>query len=122
MKLLLTACVAVVPLLAHAGLVFEEDTTPAAQQFVPVAPKPEWRGLKGDTVEQTLRRWAKDEWTIVYDTATQYELLAPVRFEGDFDDAVAQFISLYSKADIPLDAQIQKEQRVVYITSRGGRK
>lgn len=122
MKLIVIACAAITPLLAHAGLVFEEEAPPAQQQFVPVIPKPEWRGLKGETVEQTLRRWAKEDWTIVYDTATQYELLAPVRFDGEFDEAVVQFISLYGKADIPLDAQIQKEQRVVYITSRGGRK
>ena len=122
MKLFLTACLLAIPLLAHAGLVFEESTVVPTDQFVPVAPKPDWRGLKGDTVEQTLRRWAKDDWTIVYDTTTQYELLAPVVFEGDFDSAVAQFISLYAKADIPLEVQIQKTQHVVYVTSRGGRK
>lgn len=110
---------------AWAGLVFTDEQVaqqaPVAKElFKPVAPKPVWRGIKGESLSEALNRWATDEkWTVIWDTKTDYQLFADVVFEGELDVAVMDFIRLYKDAPQPLRVEVQKPQHVIYVTNAG---
>lgn len=110
---------------AFAGLVVYDDAAPppvtggAAPQFRPAPVKEVWIGEIGTSVKAAIAQWSdKAGWSVVWDTKIDYPLMAPVRFEGTFDEAVGQFIRLYERAEQPLVVDIQPGQKVVYITQR----
>lgn len=92
-----------------------------ASEVKPLAIKPQqvWTGEAGSTLRDTIMRWAaKEKWTVIWDTKTDFPLEAPVRFAGRFDEAAAQFITLYEHSEKPLVADISLQQSSIYITDR----
>lgn len=141
-KLILTW--ALIPVVAFAGLqVVDEpasqpklspglqaalNITPQAQpvavaplqiKAIAIKPKEVWVADAGSTVRDTIQLWAaKAKWTIVWDSKTDFPLRGPLRFEGRFDEAVAQFITMYEESDKPLVADISLQQSLIYVTNR----
>jgi hypothetical protein len=110
---------------AFAGLVVYDDAAPpppptaSIPLFRPAPVKEVWIGDVGTSVKAAIAQWSdKAGWSVVWDTKIDDPLMAPVRFEGTFDEAVGQFIRLYERAEQPLVVDIQPGQKVVYITQR----
>ena len=79
----------------------------------------EWTADAGSTLHAEVNKWAeRANWTVIYDSSVDYPLLAELRFEGRFDQAVGQFIRLYERSSRPLLVDISMSQRVVFITER----
>ena len=115
------------PSITSAGLVIADETVlpavSAPRQIVQIQPlliqKEVWKGDNGSSLRMSILKWAeKAHWNVVWDTKTDYPLLAPVQFEGRFEEAVSQFIQLYEAAEQPLVADIQIQQSLIYITNR----
>jgi hypothetical protein len=116
---------ACVPAVALAGLTVEDEATQTAAvaHVVPVKIEvikaEKWMANAGGTLRSEIMRWAdKAGWKVVYESKTDYRLEGDVPFEGRFDEAVAQFIRLYERAEKPLVVDISMKQRLVYITER----
>ena len=93
----------------------------APLQIKPIAIKPKevWVAEAGSTLRDTIQTWAaKAKWTIVWDSKMDFPLRGPLRFEGRFDEAVAQFITMYEQSDKPLVADISLQQSLIYVTNR----
>lgn len=114
------------PAIASAEMVVVDELSPPVGAVAPIiqikpipVPKEAWVGESGSSMKATIMAWAgKAHWNVVWDTKTDYPLLAPVKFEGHFDEVVAQFIHLYEVAEQPLVADIQPQQNLIYITNR----
>lgn len=115
------------PAIASAEMVLVDELTPpvggAVAPIIQIKPIPiqkqVWTGESGSSMKATIMAWSsKAHWNVVWDTKTDYPLLAPVTFEGRFDEVVAQFIRLYEVAEQPLVADIQPQQNLIYITNR----
>lgn len=128
-KCLLPLPLLLLPLLSYAGLTVVDETplAPAdalpASPVVQIRPAPEtWEGKDGSTLRESIEVWArKAGWRVIWDKSAEdvdYALLAPVRFQGPFDEAASAFIKLYEKAKKPLLIDIQATQKLIYITTR----
>lgn len=116
------------PAVASADLVMVDESAvqTAGSSPIPIVqirpvPKPKevWTGESGESLKTSVMKWAeKAKWNVIWDTTIDYPLLAPVSFEGRFDEAVAQFVRLYEGAEQPLVADIQSQQSLIYITNR----
>lgn len=127
---------ALLPLVAHAGLVVEEEKAPATGLIVPAAdvtvappakvivPVETWVGAEGSTLKTTLEQWAKKAgWKLVWDAykddrIVDYGIDARLTFEGTIDQAISQWLPLYEHAPIPLAVDFQPSQHLIYITKR----
>lgn len=98
-----------------------------AQSIAAPVAKEVWVGEDGSSLQEAIFKWVAKEnarrpagrkWKVIWDTKTNYDLKADVRFEGSLDEAVGQFIKLYEKGDKPLIVRIQPEQLVIYVTNR----
>lgn len=91
----------------------------AAQIQVP-APKEVWTVPAGPRLSDAIEAWTKKKpgWKLKWDTKTDYVIEAPLRFEGTIDEAAAQFIRLYEKAEKPLIVKISLQQQLIYVTNR----
>ncbi|ODP35041.1 TcpQ domain-containing protein [Pandoraea sp. ISTKB] len=80
-----------------------------------------------DWMEQTGAKGERYRWYLEWDAydgpsheqRVDYRIVAPLRFNGTIDEAVAQLIMLYRKSSKPLNVQISKEQRLIHIKLRG---
>ncbi len=80
-----------------------------------------------DWMEQTASGGERFRWTLDWDAfegpnkekRVDYKIVAPLRFSGSIDEAVAQLIVLYRKSPQPLVVQINLDQRVIHIKLRG---
>lgn len=117
------------PLLAHAGLtVVDEPSQPQAPArvgapLVQIKPVPDtWVGDEGSTLRESIEAWGKKaNWRVIWDRNAEdidYPLLAPVRFQGTFDEAASAFIKLYEKARKPLLVDIQPTQKLIHVTRK----
>jgi len=126
---LLSLLLLLLPLLAHAALTVvdeppqvQADVRPASS-MVQIRPAPEvWIGNEGSTLRESVEAWGKKAgWRVIWDKAAEeidYPLLAPVRFQGSFDEAASAFIKLYEKARKPLLVDIQATQKLIYVTRK----
>lgn len=74
---------------------------PLPKPTPPPPPKPIWKATPGQTVQSALAEWTKDaEWTLVWQ-ATDLHVDLPFRFQGDFLQAVEQFLKVYRNAEQP---------------------
>lgn len=108
----------------------------------PAAPPPDaasetrlWTMAKGvmlsdglaDWMEQTAAGGDRYRWTLDWaafdgvnrEHRVDYRIVAPLRFNGTIDQAVAQLVMLYKKSTKPLVVQINKDQRLIHIKLRG---
>lgn len=80
-----------------------------------------------DWMEQTGAKGDRYRWSLEWDAydgpsheqRVDYRIVAPLRFNGTVDEAVAQLVMLYRKSSKPLIVQINKEQRLFHIKLRG---
>ncbi|MBN3729342.1 hypothetical protein G3N98_00090 [Burkholderia sp. Tr-20390] len=80
-----------------------------------------------DWMEQTAAPGDRYRWTLDWaafdgvnrEHRVDYRIVAPLRFNGTIDQAVAQLITLYKKSTKPLIVQINKDQRLIHIKLRG---
>jgi hypothetical protein len=80
-----------------------------------------------DWMEQTTAGGERFRWTLQWDAfdgvnrehRVDYLIVAPLRFTGTIDEAIAQVVMLYKKSTKPLAVEIAKDQRVIHITLRG---
>lgn len=126
---LLPLLLLLLPLLSHAGLTVVDESPLAqadvrpASPVVHIRPAPEtWVGEEGSTLRESIEAWGKKAgWRVIWDKSAEdidYPLLAPVRFQGTFDEAVTAFIKLYEKAKKPLLVDIQATQKLIYVTRK----
>lgn len=115
------------PLFSHAGLTVVDETpltqpdVRPASPVVQIRPVPEtWVGDEGSTLRESIEAWGKKAgWRVIWEKgADDYPLLAPVRFQGAFDEAASAFIKLYEKAKKPLLVDIQATQKLIYVTRK----
>ncbi len=127
MKKLFLLIIFMLPLTTHAGLMIVDDdlvdqtNERSTSAMVQIKPFPEiWIGAEGSTLHDSLVTWSKKaNWHVIWDAADiDYQLLAPVQFEGSFDEAATAFIKLYEKAKKPLLIDVQKKQRLIHITRK----
>lgn len=85
-----------------------------------IKPPEVWIVEPGMYLSEVLAAWArsKPKWHVEWDTKTDYEIRAPLRFEGTIDEAVAQVIRLYERAEKPLRVEISRQQQLIYVTNR----
>jgi type IV pili sensor histidine kinase/response regulator len=82
-------------------------------------PQPVWIAQSGSTLREAITAWAaKAKWQVIWDTRTDYPLMAGVQFSGTFEHATGQFINLYAGAQQPLLLGIQPQQRLIYISNK----
>jgi type IV pili sensor histidine kinase/response regulator len=109
-----------VPALAHAGVTIVDapQTSQPTPPVVQIRPMPEtWVAQEGSTLRESIEEWGKRAgWRVIWDGDTDYPLLAPVWFQGSFEEAVSAFIKLYTKE--PLIADIQVSQKIIFVTRR----
>lgn len=128
-KCLLPLPLLLLPLLSHAGLTVVDETPLAQADALPespvvqIRPAPEtWTGKDGSTLRESIEAWGqKAGWRVIWDKGAEdidYPLLAPVRFQGTFDEAASAFIKLYEKAKKPLLVDIQATQKLIYVTRK----
>lgn len=128
-KRLLPLPLLLLPLLSHAGLTVIDEIPLAQAEGVPaspvvqIRPAPEiWVGKEGSTLRESIEVWGKKAgWRVIWDKGAEeidYPLLAPVRFQGAFDEAASAFIRLYEKAKKPLLVDIQATQKLIYVTRK----
>ncbi|MBR8427241.1 TcpQ domain-containing protein [Burkholderia cenocepacia] len=80
-----------------------------------------------DWMEQTAAAGERYRWTLDWaafdgvngERRVDYRIVAPLRFNGTIDQAVAQLVMLYKKSTKPLEVKISKEQRLIHIKLRG---
>ncbi|MFD2274639.1 TcpQ domain-containing protein [Undibacterium arcticum] len=97
----------VVPAMALAGLLVVDETVPTpiikpAPVAVKIVPKEVWTAERGSTFRDTLDNWAKKAKMDrrFFDMGkADYQLEGPLRFEGSIDEAAAQFVKLYERAE-----------------------
>ena len=117
-------------------------SVPTARAATVVQPEPEavpasrlWTMPKGvmlsdglqDWMEQTAAQGERYRWTMEWDAyegptrdqRVDYKIVAPLRFTGQVDEAVAQLIMLYRKSPKPLAVEISRQQRHIHIKLRG---
>lgn len=134
-------CVFALPLAARAALVVEDDAPPKvltvqsllkeslaskivikpeAELKIAVIPKEVWIGEAGKTVRSTLEAWTKKAgWTFTHDLGKMdYEIKAPLRFEGSIYEAAAQLITLFERAQPAPVMDISVRQSLIYVTTR----
>lgn len=117
------------PVFARAGLTVVDEasaTIPGGRPASPVIqirPVPQaWVGEEGSTLRGSIEAWGKKAgWHVIWGKSAEdidYPLLAPVRFEGTFDEAASAFINLYRRAKKPLLVDIQVTQKLIYVTRK----
>ncbi|WP_301233371.1 TcpQ domain-containing protein [Pandoraea cepalis] len=119
----------VAPVAKDGGFIDLKSETVANRDVAPpsfaVAPLPEvWVAKKGATLRGALSSWArKAGWNEPIWKAYRGENevnfaidAADVTFTGTFDQAVAQFIRLYSAGRYPLRVQISVAQKLVIVS------
>ena len=90
-----------------------------------VATGPEWKAEPGTTLKESLTAWAGraacpngGQWVVIWQTATDYRIDAPLVFKGSFESALADVFDLYRKADKPLFAEASRLQCLVSVADR----
>ncbi|EGH3435056.1 hypothetical protein IEA96_000487 [Salmonella enterica] len=90
-----------------------------------VASGPEWKGVAGSTLKESLTDWAGKadcssggHWVVIWQTSTDYRIDAPLVFKGNFESALVQVFDLYKKADKPLFAEASRLQCLVSVTDK----
>lgn len=108
---------------------------PIAERQDPAVESRLWTMAKGvmlsdglaDWMEQTAAAGERYRWTLDWaafdgvngERRVDYRIVAPLRFNGTIDQAVAQLVMLYKKSTKPLEVKISKEQRLIHIKLRG---
>ncbi len=89
-------------------------------------PQPVWRGEVGSTLKDTLFRWSASQscleggsWRVIWETAVNYPIDAPLRFQGNFHTALNGLFGLYQHAQKPLYAFTNSTQCVIRVTDKG---
>lgn len=75
---------------------------PTAKPLKPVpVPKPVWEAQVGESLRKVIERWSKRaNYTVDWVAEDlDYPIDAPLRFQGSFEEAVADIFQLYEKAD-----------------------
>ena len=92
----------------------------------PPLPLPVWRAEAGSTLKATLFRWSAAQtcpeggsWRVIWETAVNYPIDAPLRFEGDFNAALNGLFGLYQQAQKPLYAVTNRTQCLIKVTDKG---
>jgi len=83
-------------------------------------PAPEqWTGTTGMTLEGMLTHWCADAHVrLVWNPNFQYTLVAPLKFQGTFEQAIAEVFALYHGASHPMSADFYPKQQVLVISGR----
>lgn len=87
------------------------------------APKPlvqVWTASTGSTLRQTVEGWAATaDWKLIWKVDDlDYPIDAPLRFEGNFQEAIKQIFPLYDGAPRSFVVDGSSSQRLIYIAER----
>ncbi|TAL63633.1 MAG: hypothetical protein EPN79_15880 [Burkholderiaceae bacterium] len=85
----------------------------------PAKPKvPVWQAVAGNTLKDVMAAWAKSEnWTLRWEPADlNYAIVAPLRYEGSYEQAAISVISAFSTADRPLFVCLYTQQHLTRVT------
>ncbi len=90
---------------------------------VVTAPKPLaqiWTATTGSTLRQTVEAWAaRAKWTLIWKVDDlDYPIDAPLRFEGNFEEAIKEIFPLYDSAPRSFVVDGSPSQLVLYIAER----
>ncbi|HDQ4465222.1 TPA: toxin co-regulated pilus biosynthesis Q family protein [Pseudomonas aeruginosa] len=96
-----------------------------ASAVLPVLPV--WTLEQGETLKSGLQDWAARAtcsapgttvWQVRWETAVNYPIDAPLRFEGDFRTALGDVLALYQQAEKPLLAETISAQCLARVVER----
>ncbi|MEQ0866960.1 toxin co-regulated pilus biosynthesis Q family protein [Pseudomonas aeruginosa] len=99
-----------------------KDKPAAAPAALPV-----WTLAKGETLRSGLQEWAAratcsapgtTSWQVRWETAVNYPIDAPLRFEGDFRTALGDVLALYQQAEKPLLGETISAQCLARVVER----
>ncbi|HBP4890419.1 TPA: hypothetical protein L5621_006251 [Pseudomonas aeruginosa] len=88
---------------------------------------PVWTLAKGETLKSGLLEWAAratcsapgtTTWQVRWETAVNYPIDAPLRFEGEFRKALGEVLALYQQAEKPLLAETVSSQCLARVVER----
>ncbi|OLU25489.1 hypothetical protein BVH03_17705 [Pseudomonas sp. PA15(2017)] len=79
-----------------------------------------WSAESGSTLRDSVEAWAeKAGWTLIWEQDDlNYPIVAPLRFEGSFQEAIDQVFPLYDKAPRSFVVDGSSSQRFVHIAER----
>lgn len=82
------------------------------------APPVGWTANRGTTLRAVIEGWAaKEKWVVHWESQdVNYEITAPLRFDGALLDAVEQILALHGTADRPLYARGYIPQNIIDIS------
>ncbi|WP_199861116.1 toxin co-regulated pilus biosynthesis Q family protein [Pseudomonas aeruginosa] len=103
------------------------EEKPEDKPVVAPAALPVWTLAKGETLKSGLQDWAARAtcsapgttvWQVRWETAVNYPIDAPLRFEGDFRTALGDVLALYQQAEKPLLAETISAQCLARVVER----
>lgn len=86
-----------------------------------------WTAPAGITLKDALTQWATSvrcesgsspTWVVIWPTAVNYRLDAPLTLRGNFESVVVQLFELYRPAEKPLYASANRLQCLVYVSDK----
>lgn len=86
-----------------------------------------WQIEKGGTLKEGIMAWVIKEsciapgaknWTVYWQTPINYQIDAPLKFNGDFKSALRSVLELYQSAKKPLYAETNSVQCLIRITDK----
>lgn len=96
--------------------------------ITPVSKPPEltWQAEKGNTLRQTITKWASQancslpgqHWQVIWNSAVDYPVDAPFSVQGDWVTALGKTFELYRKARTPLFATVYMKQCTVAVADK----
>lgn len=103
---------------------YQEESKPA---YVPapvqaIAPRVYYElSVEDADVSVSLQRWAKSAgWQVIWEVPVKFPVLTNTRFEGSFEDAVAQVVEGLKESDTPIRAKFYEGNRVLRIIENNG--
>jgi hypothetical protein len=93
-----------------APVVTEQESAPVVNTFDDMR---EWQGQKGETLRQTMTRWAEESGvSLVWSSEYDYPLQTDVRIQSSYADAVRTMLAGFSKAKPRPLARLFRNQSV----------
>ncbi|BBI93079.1 TcpQ domain-containing protein [Serratia symbiotica] len=117
------------PMIAPPKKMMLPTDKPLAAMKVTPFPKPvqTWQIEKGGTLKEGVMVWAikascvapgVKNWSVLWQTPVNYQIDAPLKFNGDFKSALRSVLELYQSAKKPLYAETNSAQCLIRITDK----
>lgn len=80
-------------------------------------PKPEWVAAPGSTLRNVVETWAqRDHWNVVWNAPVDYPIVARLRFQGTFLEAIRGIFLAHATAQRPLKAEADTTHSQLTVT------